>query len=81
MESAEWVENEETTMTREKETTATVYKAKVSGIAWAGYKASTEYTFDSKPTREGVMAKAGDFQAVTRISLSSETTIVRKESL
>lgn len=48
----------------------TSYDVKVSGIAWAGYKASTEYHFDHQPTRAEVIAKAGDFQAVTRIQVT-----------
>lgn len=47
----------------------TSYDAKVSGIAWAGYKASTEYSFDHQPTREEVLAKAGDFESVNRIQV------------
>lgn len=48
----------------------TSYDVKVSGIAWAGYKASTEYHFQHQPTRAEVLAKAGDFQSVTRIQVT-----------
>ena len=50
--------------------TFTSYDVKVSGLAWAGYKASTEYHFDHKPTRAEVLAKAGDFQSVSRIQVT-----------
>lgn len=43
----------------------TTYIAQVRGIAWAGYKASTEYTFDHKPSKEEIRSAAGDFQAIT----------------
>ena len=53
--------------------TFTSYDVKVSGLAWAGYKASTEYHFDHKPTRAEVLAKAGDFQSVSRIQVTERT--------
>jgi len=51
----------------------TSYDVKVTGIAWAGYKASTEYHFDYQPTRAEVIAGAGDFQKVTRIQVTERT--------
>ena len=52
------------------------FTAKVCGVAWAGYKASTEYDFGwTKPTREQIIAKAGDFQKVTRVELFKTETI------
>ncbi|HXN71506.1 MAG TPA: hypothetical protein VN861_03020 [Candidatus Acidoferrales bacterium] len=50
--------------------TFTSYDVKVSGLIWSGYKASTEYHFDHKPTRKEVLDKAGDFQSVTRIQVT-----------
>ena len=59
------------------------YKAKVNGIAWAGYKASTEYDFGwTKPTRKQIIEKAGDFQQVTRVELfCTETSVSRVEAI
>ncbi len=51
----------------------TSYDVKVSGVAWAGYKASTEYHFDHQPTRAEVIAHAGDFQSVSRIQVTERT--------
>ena len=50
----------------------TTYIAKVTGKAWAGYKASTEYTFDHKPSKEEIQAKAGDFEAITTACVIEE---------
>lgn len=55
------------------------FTAKVYGIAWAGYKASTKYVFYHKqPSRAEIKAKAGDFQNVTRIHLIKTTTTVER---
>ena len=51
----------------------TSYVVKVSGVAWAGYKASTEYHFDHQPTRAEVLARAGDFESVSRIQVTERT--------
>ena len=40
------------------------YTAKVYGRAWAGYMATTEYTFDHAPTKEDIEKKAGDFESL-----------------
>lgn len=58
----------------------TSYTAKVYGIAWAGYKVSTEYTFYRQPTRAEVMAKASDFQSVTRIQLTRKVTTIESSN-
>lgn len=60
--------------------TAEQYTAKVYGITWAGYAASTKYTFYRQPTRAEVMAKAGDFQSVTRIYLTRMVTTVESSN-
>jgi len=58
--------------------TFTKYTAKVSGVIWLGCKASTQYDFPSLPTRADVLAKAGDFQHVTKIQVTAtQTTITR----
>jgi hypothetical protein len=53
--------------------------SRFNGIAWSGYKASTEYDFGwTKPTREQVIARAGDFQRVTRVEVfCTETNVSR----
>lgn len=56
----------------------TTYTAKVYGIAWAGYKASTEYTFYSHPTRAEILSRSGDFQDVSRIELTKRTVTVER---
>lgn len=61
--------------------TQDTYTATVSGIAWAGYKASTAYGFTHRPTRAEVMARAGDFQQVTRIGLLHTQTTVTRDKL
>jgi hypothetical protein len=60
--------------------THTIYIAKVKGLAWAGYKASTEYTFDYAPSKEEIKRQSGDFQFITsaqvmRRELSLETVV------
>jgi hypothetical protein len=52
----------------------TSYTAKVYGIVWAGYKASTKYYFTHRPTRAEVLDRSGDFQKVTRIQLRATET-------
>lgn len=57
------------------------FTAKVYGLAWAGYKANTEYTFrqSTPPTRDQIKAR-GDFASITRIILThvvERTTITR----
>lgn len=55
------------------------WTAKVYGVTWAGYKASTEYSFGGhRPTRTQVLAKSGDFQNVTRVELRAVTTTVER---
>lgn len=54
------------------------WTAKVYGVAWAGYRASTEYDFDHQPTRAEVLARAGDFQSVTRVVLILSTTTIER---
>jgi hypothetical protein len=54
------------------------YTAKVNGLAWAGYKASTEYEFPHLPTRADVLARSGDFQHVTRVSVTRTTTTIER---
>jgi hypothetical protein len=48
----------------------TSYDVKVAGIIWDGGKGYTTYRFDRQPTRAEVLAKAGDFQKVTRIQVT-----------
>lgn len=52
------------------------YKATVRGIIWDGGRGYTSYTFGHLPTRAEVLAKSGDFQLVTGISLKRTTTTI-----
>lgn len=52
------------------------YTVKVSGIVWAGYKASTEYTFNHQPTRAEVLTRTGDFQHVAKTTIRCTETKV-----
>lgn len=54
------------------------WTAKVYGVAWAGYRASTEYEFNHLPTRAEVLTRAGDFQSVTRVVLTLTTTTIER---
>ena len=58
--------------------TSTSYTAEVTGIAWSGHEASTEYKFDHKPTRAEIVARSGDFQQITDVLLTvTHTTTTR----
>lgn len=59
----------------------TRYTAHVSGEIWNGSRARTEYHFHSRPTREEVIAKAGDFARVRSIRLTCTTTTVENVRL
>ena len=54
----------------------TEYQASVRGTIWQGGEGCTSYKFDHKPTRAEVMAKAGDFEQVTAITLMQKITKV-----
>lgn len=49
------------------------YSARVSGTIWNRTRAWTTYTFQSLPTREQIIEKAGDFQHVSSITLTRTT--------
>lgn len=59
----------------------TTYIAMVTGKSWGGFRASTEYTFYSKPTRTQVLDASGDFETVTRILLIKRTITNTVEKL
>lgn len=56
----------------------TRFTAKVYGHTWAGYKGFTEYDFAHQPTRAEVIARAGDFENVTRVELFRTDTAVKR---
>ena len=45
------------------------FEVTVIGWCWAGYKASTSYVFDHKPTEGEIKDKAGDFSQIIDVRI------------
>lgn len=62
-----------------KPITIVSFEVKVYGLAWAGYKASTTYHFNTiQPTREQIAEKCGDFQHVTHMRMLKRTVTLER---